>query len=669
MLELGKNNMAKKNLDTLIEYGISFQIKTISTLLKNSNFLEQIHDIIDPKYYDSDAVKWIVKIILEYYNEYHKVPSMEVFKLELEREVDNDVMKQSIIDKLRSVYNNFASPDLEYVQENFLNFAKNQVMKQAVLDSVDMIQSGNYDEIRSLIDNALRAGEERNIGVIWKEKEAFDRRMAETLRSPIPTPWPVLTEILDGGLGDGDLGVVVAPGGVGKCVGKDTEIEIEYEEIGINILDYTIWFEPWNKIYVNDKYMFVYEFANIISECIAPTGNGKTLLKRLKHQKIKIGDLFNKLNISNEENAQFIPDFYLKVKTPYGYKDIKTLFRTEKQQSVRCYFGNNKTLECSLNHRLKVNDEWKKIKDIKIDNDIIETQTGLTYLKKIHYGKEKILYDISVKDVHCYYSNEILSHNSWCLVAIANYAVTLGKNVIYYTMELNEDYVGLRHDAKISGYASQDVKYHQDDVFKLVNKIRGNLIIKYYPTKNASIDTIRTHVVRAESYGYKPDMIIIDYPDLLKSQTNYSNTDKRFELENIYEHTRGLAGELQIPIWAASQANRASLEDDVIEGGRIAESYNKVMIADFVISLQRKTKDKLAHTGRIHVIKNRFGPDGFTFPSKMNAANGNIELFNEKSDDGRKTKQDTEEGGKLERMKIGEKVDEIKGRKKFDKLV
>lgn len=388
--------------------------------------------------------------------------------------------------------------------------------------------------------------------------------------------------------------------------------------------------------------------------------------KRLKQQKIKIGELFNNLDIPEKEHSQYVPDFYLKVKTPYGYKNIRNLFRTEKQQAVRCYFGNNTTLECSWNHQLKVNGEWKKIKDIEHNNDIIETENGVTYLKRLHYGKEKILYDISVEDVHCYYSNGILSHNSWLLVYLANYAVRQGKKVIYYTMELSEDYVGLRHDANVTGFASQDVKFHQDEVFNKVSKTKGDLIIKYYPTKQASVDTLRTHIMRTTSLGYAPDMVIIDYPDLLKGNMTYSSNEKRYELENIYEHTRGLAGELQIPIWGASQANRSSTEDEVIEANRISESYNKIMISDFIISLQRRTKDKLSQTGRVHVIKNRFGPDGFTFPSRLNTSNGNIELFEEKSDSGKQVNKDGLHGEKLERLNMASKLDELKKNKMDD---
>ena len=214
-------------------------------------------------------------------------------------------------------------------------------------------------------------------------------------------------------------------------------------------------------------------------------------------------------------------------------------------------------------------------------------------------------------------------------------------------------------DAKITKYASQDIKFHQEDVWKQVQKIRGNIIIKFYPAKRATLPMLESHLQQSSMFGFKPDLVIVDYADELKGSLLYSKSEKRFELENIYEDLRGMAGELEIPVWTASQANRASLEDDVIEAHRIAESYNKIMIADFVMSLQRQTKDKLAHTGRVHVIKNRFGPDGWTFPSKLNAANGNIQLFNEASKDGKKASKDSAHGEVLERKMLKEKLEDL----------
>ena len=127
--------------------------------------------------------------------------------------------------------------------------------------------------------------------------------------------------------------------------------------------------------------------------------------------------------------------------------------------------------------------------------------------------------------------------------------------------------------------------------------------------------------------GKKPDVIIVDYADLLRGH----GQEKRHELEGIYEDLRGMAGEYEIPVWTASQANRSALEDDVIDASKVSESYGKVMVADFVLSLSRKIQDKLAGTGRWHVIKNRFGPDGITYPAKVNTNTGIINIYESSS--------------------------------------
>jgi hypothetical protein len=77
------------------------------------------------------------------------------------------------------------------------------------------------------------------------------------------------------------------------------------------------------------------------------------------------------------------------------------------------------------------------------------------------------------------------------------------------------------------------------------------------------------------------------------------------------------------------------LDEDVIEANKVAESYAKVMTADFVVSLSRKIEDKIGNTGRFHVIKNRFGPDGLTYPAKINTNIGKIEIFESNSVQGK----------------------------------
>jgi len=120
-------------------------------------------------------------------------------------------------------------------------------------------------------------------------------------------------------------------------------------------------------------------------------------------------------------------------------------------------------------------------------------------------------------------------------------------------------------------------------------------------------------------------LVIVDYADIMRDSG--SSKEMRHALGNIYEDLRGLAGELEVPVWTASQANRSALDEDVIEAGKVAESYIKIMTADFVISLSRKVEDKIGNTGRFHVIKNRFGPDGLTYPAKVNTNNGHIDIY------------------------------------------
>ena len=378
------------------------------------------------------------------------------------------------------------------------------------------------------------------------------------------------------------------------------------------------------------------------------------LLIRSITEKVKIRDLFSMLEIKDEENAVEEIKFPLNVRTPYGFKKIKNAFRTEKQKSVTSYFGNNKTLKTSDEHRLRVSGDWKKIKDIEV-GEMVETEGGTTKLVSKKSGKEEILYDISVEEVHCYYSNGILSHNSWVLARIGAEAMRQGKNVVHFTLELNENYVGLRYDACFTGIDFQNVRKNIDIVKAKIAEIPGKLIIKYFPIKTVSAHSLKLHVERIQMLGTKVDLIIVDYADILRPSASDKNGNSYSEAGGIYEEIRGVAGEMQIPIWTASQSNRAALDEDIIQANNISDSYRKIMTADFVMSLSRKVNDKVSNTARFHIIKNRFGPDGMTFPSRMNAGCGDIQIFSENSREGAAAVSEMSEGENMVKKMISTK--------------
>jgi len=213
---------------------------------------------------------------------------------------------------------------------------------------------------------------------------------------------------------------------------------------------------------------------------------------------------------------------------------------------------------------------------------------------------------------------------SWTLVALGGYAVKMGYNVLHYTLELGEDYVGRRYDAFFTGKPVDTLFKHKNKIEEIVKELPGQLIIKEYAPGQATVNTIRAHIQKCTDLDFEPDLIIIDYVDLLSSKKRVS--DRKGEIDDIYTSTKGLARQLNLPIWSVSQVNRAGAKDDVIEGDKAAGSYDKMMITDLSISLSRKKEDKVNGTGRFHIMKNRYGMDGLTYQVNVDTTIGKIEI-------------------------------------------
>ena len=414
-------------LKALNQYGKSFQLKVLGSLLTDKKFLLNVRDVLSESYFDSDAHKWIVDEIIKYFDKYHTTITMDVLKVELQK-VDNDILQIALKEELRNSYQ-ATQDDLEYVQEEFTTFCKNQEMKQAILNSTDLLKAGDYDGIRNRIEKAMKAGMDKNIGHEYNKD--IETRYRVDYRPTIPSPWPVLNDGIQGGFGPGDLAIV---------------------------------------------------FGN--------PGGGK----------------------------------------------------------------------------------------------------------------------------------------SWTMVAIAAHAVKLGFKVNYYTLELGEDYVGKRFDCYFTGYSIDEVNKHRKEVQKHVDNLKGRLIVKEYAPKSATVNTIKAHIQKCMDMEHKPDLVIIDYVDYLRAPARGKSFERKDEIDDVFIATKGLAKDLKIPILTPSQVNRMGARDSVIEGDKAAGSYDKMMVADICLSLSRQKEDKVLGTGRVHVMKNRYGQDGMTYNVKMDTNNGHIEF-------------------------------------------
>ena len=214
---------------------------------------------------------------------------------------------------------------------------------------------------------------------------------------------------------------------------------------------------------------------------------------------------------------------------------------------------------------------------------------------------------------------------SMALVHLGSQALKLGNTVIHYTLELQDTSIGARYDSCMTGVPLTDLFSFKEMIYENVQNIEGSLIIKEYPTKSASTKSLRVHLDRLKQRDIAPDMIIVDYADLLRPVV--MTREKRHDLESIYEDLRAIAQEYQCPVWTASQTNRSGLNAEVITMESISEAYSKCFVADFIFSMSRTIEDKSSNTGRIFVAKNRFGPDGLVYPAYMDLSKVMIKVL------------------------------------------
>jgi len=214
---------------------------------------------------------------------------------------------------------------------------------------------------------------------------------------------------------------------------------------------------------------------------------------------------------------------------------------------------------------------------------------------------------------------------SMVLVHLGTQALLAGKTVVHYTLELQDTSIGIRYDSCVTGVPLSETHSFKEMIYEKVQEVAGRLIIKEYPTKSATTQTIKNHLEKLKQKDIKVDMILVDYGDLLRPVK--TTREKRHDLETIYEELRAIAQENKCPVWTASQTNRSGLNAEVITMESISEAYSKCFVSDFIFSVSRTIDDKNNNTGRVFVAKNRFGPDGIIYPAKMDLSRVKIDVL------------------------------------------
>jgi replicative DNA helicase len=243
--------MSEKNFGQL---GQNFQKSLIKVIIENKKFAVTIVDVIESKYFDGPYFRYIIENVKELYTKYGEMPSYETLAQKIMTENEKNTTSSIHMDTLKSIQEHDLTNE-SWIMDTAMNFCKQQVLKKELKTVEKIIENGDFEEYRKIeqiIQKALQVGATSDD--IRDVFENVSGALEKDSRVPVPLGIIGIDNLLKGGLGIGELGVVLAPTGTGKttlltkiansahAAGKNV-LQIFFEDNVTNILrkHYTIW--------------------------------------------------------------------------------------------------------------------------------------------------------------------------------------------------------------------------------------------------------------------------------------------------------------------------------------------------------------------------------------------------------------------------------------------
>lgn len=237
--------MAKITRDSFEFFGPEFQVRLVAQILVDTKFAESIIDIIDANYFHDEYMRIIVSTIKEAHETQDVIPDIGSLEFRLLSSTNNELSQKYALAQLKKIENASLNDGFE-VQERAMKFCLQQELNKTIKKIQSIIDTGDisrYDECENLLKKALEHGinKDNSVNVL----DNIDMVLADDYRKPIPTGIKGLDEVMDGGLSKGELGIILAPFGVGKTT-MVTKMANTAKNLGYNVLQ--IFFEDSAKI-------------------------------------------------------------------------------------------------------------------------------------------------------------------------------------------------------------------------------------------------------------------------------------------------------------------------------------------------------------------------------------------------------------------------------------
>lgn len=340
---------------------------------------------------------------------------------------------------------------------------------------------------------------------------------------------------------------------------------------------------------------------------------------------------------SKEERAQFLAGF-LDTDGYYSHKSFEITQKRKDWADAICFIARSLGLHVSIKKVFKaatntIKKEKKPYWRMVISGD--STFLPMRLPRKIPHPRKQIknvlrtgIKSVESVGVEEYYGFTLdgdhrflledftVTHNSVGLVHCGKVAVCSGYKVVHYTLELSADEVFDRYDSNWTKIPIRDISSRGSEVLSKMGQVRekygNNLLVKEFPTKSVTVLGIKSHIQRLRNIGFIPDLIIVDYLDLLKPSTSYN--DEYSDLGSITGELRGLAMEFKVPVQSATQVNRTGVASHTLDITHISDSMQKAFIADIMVGICMTKEERDLKIARVVGLKNRNGPVSFEVP-------------------------------------------------------
>lgn len=311
--------------------------------------------------------------------------------------------------------------------------------------------------------------------------------------------------------------------------------------------------------------------------------------------------------------------YEIEVDSPDGWVKVNSYIDKGMFLEYILTLEDGRKISCNENHLFETIDGWVAAKNL-LPTEYYLTDIGVQqgYITK---GDKQIpIVDINVEhDNHRYYTNGVSSHNtgvgkSLVMCHMAGHHVISGHNVLYISMEMSEERLAERIDARLFNIPIQDIKNMGKESFdnkinKLKNKTKGKLIFKEFPTGGAHVGHFRALIEELRvKKNFVPRVIYVDYLNICASSRMKmgGSVNSYAYIKSIAEEIRGLAVEYDVPIITATQFNRtgSSSSDPNLED--TSESMGLPFSLDLYLALISGEELELLNQVLFKQLKNRY---------------------------------------------------------------